>query len=115
MRATLGRITVAVALCLGAAGCGDDSPIPKPYTGSSKSATPSPTGAPTLPAAAKGTTEAGKIAAVRHYLNVLSYASRLRRHRRIEYLVATGLHFVRWCIECAIRTIYSSRWKDMQG
>ncbi len=66
MRAALVRITLATALCLGAAGCGDDSPAPKPYAGPSKSATP--TGAPSMPAAAKGTTAASAKAFVAYYL-----------------------------------------------
>ena len=91
MRAALVRITLATALCLGAAGCGDDSPAPKPYAGPSKSATP--TGAPSMPAAAKGTTAASAKAFVAYYMNVLSYAASTGTTAQLQALAS---------VDCAV-------------
>lgn len=72
----------ALVVALGAiwlSGCDSDAAAPPPMETSTRSpsATPSPTPtAPTLPAEAKGTTEASAEAFVRHYIDVLNYAGR---------------------------------------
>jgi len=66
-------------LSLVAAGC-QSNPAPPPLESTAESSTPSPTAspaevAPTLPAGAKGTSEAAAKALVRHYIDVLNYAA----------------------------------------
>lgn len=72
-----GLAVVAASACLGLglAGCGGSakpSTLPKPSASSSPSPSATP---PVLPAAAKEKTKAGAIAFVRHYVDVLNYAT----------------------------------------
>lgn len=92
MRAALVRVTLAAALCLSVTGCADDSPAPKPYSGPSKSATPS--GAPSMPAAAKGTTEASAKAFVEFYLHAVTYAAKTGDTSAVKDLGAAS------CLTC---------------
>jgi hypothetical protein len=72
------QTAAACALVLSLAGCGSGNPKPAPAPTGSATTSPSPTGEvpPTMPAEAKGTSEAAAKAFVRHYLNVLSYSVR---------------------------------------
>jgi hypothetical protein len=70
----------AVALLLAIAGCTDDAASPKPLPSassaapSSASSSASPTGVPSMPAEARGTTAASAEAFVRHYVDLINYA-----------------------------------------
>lgn len=73
----VGSAVVVVVLATWLSGCESDAASPPPMETSTRSpsATPSPTPiAPTLPAEAKGTTEASAEAFVRHYIDVTNYA-----------------------------------------
>jgi hypothetical protein len=63
------------AVVLGASGCGGSSPKPAPISESSLSASPTPSGAPSMPAEAKGTDAAAKSAMVRYYVSVMGYSA----------------------------------------
>lgn len=71
-----------------------EAPAPKPLetapssTGTTPTETPSPTGAPTLPPEAKGTSRKAAVAFVRHYVSVLNYAAASLDHSAIEELSA---------------------------
>jgi hypothetical protein len=87
--ASRGSAALLVAVAFGAAvlsGC-QDNPAPPPLESTSTSPTPSssPTAAaPTLPAEARGTSQAAAKAFVRHWIDVLNYAGASGDHDAIR-------------------------------